>query len=124
MGKKTTSTITKFFKKVYFNVKSQVIGFVKTNNRRSPLSNKVQNLQRKISLATAMYQNDGSSLLLVRVQILRKPLIDQQRFDKCQKFSNWVSKLRKLDYQRATRSFFAELKSKSTSVQFKIRRVN
>ena len=58
--------------KIYFNVKSKLIGFVKTNNRRSPLSKEVQNLQRKISLTTAMYQNDRSDLLLVRLQISHK----------------------------------------------------
>ena len=72
---------------------------------------------RKISLTTAMYQNDRSDLLLVKLQILHKQLIDQQRSDKHRKFANWVKKLNILDYQRATRSFFAELKSKSNSVE-------
>ena len=95
-----------------------MIGFAKNNSKKA-LSKQVQILQRKIRLATVLYQRYKNDLFLARLQILHKLLIDQDILDQHQKYAEWVSKLNKLDYHRATRSFFAELKSKNkTSEHF------
>ena len=44
---------------------------------------------------------------------MHKQLLDGDKFERQTKYAEWVSKLNQLDYDKATRSFFAELNSKS-----------
>ena len=101
--------------RIYFNSKSELLGFSKGNRHEKKLSRQAQKIQRKIRFTTELYMRDKSDLLLCRLQILHKQLIDQDRWDEHEKYVSWVNKLNKMDYSRASRSFYAELKSKNSS---------
>ena len=101
--------------RIYFNSKSELLGFSKGKRHEKTLSRQAQKIQRKIRLTTDLYMRDKSDLLLCRLPILHKQLIDQDRLDKHEKYMFLVIKLNKMDYSRASRSFYAELKSKNSS---------
>ena len=91
----------------------RLLGFVKNRSTKEVLSKKVQRFQHKIRLATALYLRDVSDVMLMRLQILHKQMQLQYRIDSDLKFSKWIKKLNILDHKRATRVFYAEIRSKN-----------
>ena len=60
-----------------------------------------------------MYNRDRTDTMEFKVRTLHKLLLEKWHSEKKQKFCDWVSNLNKLDYFKATRSFYAELRSRS-----------
>ena len=104
--------------RIYFNSKIELLGFSEGNLRKRTMSRRAQKIQRKIQLTTKLYMRDKSDRLHCRLQILHRQLFHQDRMDEHKKYVSWVSKLNKMNYSRASRSFFAELKSKNNIIEF------
>ena len=50
--------------------------------------------------------------------MLHKQLLERDELDRHLKYAEWVCKLNKLDYQKSTRSFYAELSSKNKAFEY------
>ena len=102
----------KIFVRIYNNVKKSILGFKKTDiyNPKS-VSPTIKKLPNEISSVSAFEKE--SELKIFKLKLLHKRLLHQWSLERQLKFKRWLSKLNKLGYTRATRSFYAELKSKS-----------
>ena len=94
------------------------LGFAQEKCRKESISSQAQKLQRQITFTTAMYQREKTDILLFRLEMLHKQLKDRDLLDRHLEYAEWVCKLNKLDYQKSTRSFFAELGSRKKGIEY------
>ena len=97
--------------RVYNNVKKSILGFRKRSVFSRKPSPMIKKLQNEIDIVTV--RSKDTEFRNFRLKLLHKRLLNQWSLEKQLKFKRWLSKLNKLGYSRATRSFYAELNSKS-----------
>ena len=85
------------------------------------MQEKINETSTIIERETVKARRDGTEVskdieaLVHRLSLLEKELYTQWTENQQRKFSKWLGKLNTLDYYKATRTFFAELKSKNTN---------
>ena len=120
----------KVFRALYSNAKREVIGYRKESNNTCPSTLVVKTLQEKIKETNGiitrelakMSRDDSAGsedihVLVHRLSLLEKELYRLWTHNQHLKFIRWLSKLNTLDYYKATRKFYAELKSKNRDVE-------
>ena len=75
-------------------------------------SKKILKLQKQFYAAIRRMIQDRSDFSTFNAQLLEKLLYDEYELDRKTSFSNWISKMNELDFQKRTRSFFSELRKK------------
>ena len=112
--------------KMYRSAKEKHIGYRKPGRRIVPESVVIRTLQEKINETTAMIEREKTrsrsrntqnrtemEVLVQRLTFLEKELYTQWENNQHRKFARWLDKLNTLDYHKATRTFYAEMRSKS-----------
>ena len=92
-------------RKLYFNAKTKILGFRKTQNVQPKQSSKIKLLQAKIKNATIMVIRDSSESSLLRLQALENTLTKRYYLEKTKRFANWLRNLNKLDFKKKNKSF-------------------
>ena len=100
-------------RRLYYNAKLKFVGLHRKREPRIVLSWPIRTLQEKIGQMKMMMGIQATDLQLWRLQSLEKQLHKSWELERHKKFANWLKKLNVLGHQRATRSFFAELKSRN-----------
>ena len=93
----------------------KILGFKALRNKQISSTPLIKKLQNEIMAVTATYRRDKTEALAFKLMMLHQKLLDKWRLEKQLKFKAWLSKLSKLGYHRATRSFYAELDSRSNT---------
>ena len=101
--------------RIYWNAKKKFLDFKKLKNKQAFSTPLFKKLQKEIMAVTATYRRDKTEALAFKLMLLHQKLLDKWRLEKQLKFKAWLSKLNKLGYHRATRSFYAELNSRSNT---------
>ena len=104
--------------KMYTNAKVRILGFAKNSKKREYISKRTREIQDQIELTHAQYLQRKTGKLHIRLHLLEKELTTSTNNDAHIHFNNWLSKLNKLDYSKATRSFFSELKQRSRDPEY------
>ena len=94
------------------------LGFAQEKESRVRISTQAQKLQHKIMFTTAMYRREKTDILLFKLEMLHKQLKERDLLDRHLEYAEWVCNLNKLDYQKSTRSFYAELRSKNKAFEY------
>ena len=105
-------------KRIYHEAKCMFLGFADKTERIVRISTQARKLQQKITFTTAMYQRDKTDILLFKLETLYKQLKDRDLLDRHLEHAEWVCNLNRMDYQKSTRSFFAELGSKNKAFEY------
>ena len=102
-------------KRMYEFAKTKFLGLAHKNVMKTIVSHKVNKLQLYVKYYTALYSRNSSDVNLTKLRLAHKQLIETWQTEKQKNFTQWLAKLDKLSYQQATRSFFSELKNKTTN---------
>ena len=103
----------KNFSRIYWNTKKLISRLKTRNHKRAALSRPIRKLQFEVMFATAAYRRGKTEALAFKLSLLHKKLLEKCHSERQLKFKTWLSKLNKLGYCRATRSFYSELSSRS-----------
>ena len=111
-------------RRIYHNAKVKRVGYKKNNSRFAPVPMSVKTVQAQMNQTMTLIQREtegtkageGTSqrgkALIQRYQSMEKELYAVWTQEKQRKWARWVRKLNNLDHSKATRAFYAELKSK------------
>ena len=111
-------------RRMYHNAKVKCVGYRKGRRKSVPVSTAIRTMQARIKQTTRQIEKqmrkDGDKQitkrkrneLVQRYQIMEKELYKQCEIEKQMKWAQWIKKLNALDYHKATRSFYAEVRGK------------
>ena len=100
-------------KRIYEFAKTKFLGYVKEKRRGCLSSQKVKKLQLLVTYLTSQYKSESTDMNLMKLRSAHNALLEVWKIENQKNFSKWLAKLNKLNYQRATRSFFSELKNRN-----------
>ena len=100
-------------KKLYMFAKTRYLGYSTKIGKKCINSHQVVKIQLYVKYYTALYALNSSEINLAKLQLAHKQLQEVWQIERQKSFVKWLSKLDKLTYQRATRSFFSELRSRN-----------
>ena len=99
-------------KRMYELAKTKFLGYVKKKSEKYHSSPKVNKLQLLVTYLTSQFKTESSGMNLLKLKRAHNELLKAWKVEKQKGFTKWLAKLNKLNYQRATRSFFSELKNR------------
>ena len=99
-------------KRMYEFAKTKFLGYVMKKSQKCLSSPKVNKLQLMVSFLTAQFKTESTDMNLMKLRRAHNELLMVWKVEKQKSFTKWLAKLNKLNYQRATRSFFSELKNR------------
>ena len=115
--------------RIYENAKVKYIGYRKGSRKIAPATTVIRTIQAKINQTIALIERERRregenrenrkqlKILMHRYLLLEKELYNQWEIEKQQKWSQWIKKLNSLDYKKATRIFYSEIRSKKMEVE-------
>ena len=99
-------------KRMYELAKTKFLGYVTKKSHKCLSSPNVNKLQILVTFLTSQFKTETSDMNLMKLRCAHNELLKVWKVEKQKSFTKWLAKLNKLNYQRATRSFFSEFKNR------------